>query len=32
MGEGQGIGRRFGLRGESAVEENRETKGKSEFC
>ena len=26
MGEGQGIGRRFELRGESAVEENRETK------
>ena len=26
IGERQGIGRRFGLRGESAVEENRETK------
>ena len=28
MGEGQGIGRRFELREESAVEENKETKGK----
>ena len=26
MGEGQGIGRRFKLRGERAVKENRETK------